>query len=902
MALLHTLVGILLCATICAGGRVPRNMRPRQDAPTTTTTASAAPPTPTICGDLIDDVNQGYNLFYASDVFDCLVSVPFDAAVALRFLDYYNTTMQFQSTLAYLRAPPAGYQQPAVDFQRQLAAIRANVTAGAYRNQYAFEADVQHLVQSLHDAHVYLVGGALSAFAFGSDYTLMTVSVDGVQAPQVYFQEDVARRGQYDISPIVEINGQDAVEYLTQFAAVNAFGSLEPHGDWNQLMYSPIQDVLEYYDTFSGDATFYWGDGLNFTLANGTLIQDWWTALYINPDFTGPLTTGGDFYNYFVLGLLPASYDDVPLPCVWNENITCPAYSNATADGNTTSPSNITSWFNATNGAFPADPAVAQHDLAYGTGGGIVTGYVLDDMSVGVLSIPSFDELGWTVGNFSEAVDKFINISQTQNIAKIVIDLQGNSGGAVGLAFVTFGQFFPQLFPFAGSRRRSHALADVLGTTTTDYWNAISLSGDPDDKYDGEASEWVITDRINALTGRNFTSWAEYYGPVAENGDTFSLVEQYDLGNEEFDWAAFDEWAPVNYVNGVNTSAVPPWNAEDVIILTDGVCSSTCALFLEMMTTQAGVRTVVVGGRPEPGPMQAAGGSRGALAYSGAQLDLDIQQALDDGPTPAAAALLPPLDNTTGLRDSGMYLLTAALNLRDQVRSANYTSTSADGGGVLPLQFAYEAADCRLYWTLDNALNMTRLWADAASAMWPGLPGGPAASCVPGSTGYAAHTTAAPPNAPPDSAATSVAPLPAVEWDYDASPSDAWHDGLEDEGGPTRVAGLTLKHLTECNRADEGKRCPRSQTTCRFVQTTCNNGQPAPGSKSYCVPTCRTSAGCGLASLFCDTSGGTFLDSNSYVKLSRAPGGSTAGSKRLSNGYCVPKPSADANKQFGCPA
>lgn len=494
-------------------------------------------------------------------MFECLVSVPFDEAVALRFLDYYNTTMQFQSTLAYLRNPPATYQQPAVDFSQQLEGIRANVTAGVYRNQYAFEADVQHLVQSLHDAHIYVVGGVLSAFSFGSDYMLMTVSADGVQTPEVYFQDDVANRKQYDISPITKINGQDTVEYLTQFAEVNAFGTLEPHGDWNQIMYNPIQDILQYYDTFSGEATFYWGDGINFTLANGTIVEDYWTALYTNTEFTGPLTTGGDFYNYFVLGLLPASYDNVTLPCYWADT-PCPGIPSTSS---TASP--ITSWSNITGGAFPADPYVAQNDLSYGTGGGIVTGYVLHDMSVGVLSIPSFDELGWTVGNFSDTVSKFINASQTQSVAKIVIDLQGNSGGSVELAFVTFSQFFPQYYPFAGSRRRSHELANVLGTTITNYWDGISLNTDPVDKYNEEASEWVITNRINALTGQNFTSWAEYYGPMAGNGDTFSLVEQYDLGNEEFDWEAFDQWAPTNYVEGVDTSAPPPWKAEDVIIV-----------------------------------------------------------------------------------------------------------------------------------------------------------------------------------------------------------------------------------------------------------------------------------------------------------------------------------------------
>ena len=48
--------------------------------------------------------------------------------------------------------------------------------------------------------------------------------------------------------------------------------------------------------------------------------------------------------------------------------------------------------------------------------------------------------------------------------------------------------------------------------------------------------------------------------------------------------------------------------------LTDGLCSSACAIFMEMMHHSAGVRTVVAGGRPDYGPMQAPSGSRGAEA------------------------------------------------------------------------------------------------------------------------------------------------------------------------------------------------------------------------------------------------------------------------------------------------
>lgn len=42
-----------------------------------------------------------------------------------------------------------------------------------------------------------------------------------------------------------------------------------------------------------------------------------------------------------------------------------------------------------------------------------------------------------------------------------------------------------------------------------------------------------------------------------------------------------------------------PFAAEDIILLYDGYCASTCTLFSEFLRVQAGIRSVTFGGRPE---------------------------------------------------------------------------------------------------------------------------------------------------------------------------------------------------------------------------------------------------------------------------------------------------------------
>jgi len=75
---------------------------------------------------------------------------------------------------------------------------------------------------------------------------------------------------------------------------------IEPHGDWNQLMRSAAQDIQGYQNTFT-TATFYPGDTITFKLENGTNLTEQFQATYYDLGDTGPLQTGGDFYNSFVL-------------------------------------------------------------------------------------------------------------------------------------------------------------------------------------------------------------------------------------------------------------------------------------------------------------------------------------------------------------------------------------------------------------------------------------------------------------------------------------------------------------------------------------------------------------------------------------------------------------------------
>ncbi len=151
-----------------------------------------------------------------------------------------------------------------------------------------------------------------------------------------------------------------------------------------------------------------------------------------------------------------------------------------------------------------------------------------------------------------------------------MIDVQSNGGGQPLLAIDTFKHFFPNIDPFGGSRLRAQHAADVIGQTTTTYFQTLSSTSD--DFTTLIASEWVATERINANTNRTFASWAEFFGPQEYNGDEFTTTQRYNLSNTLFDEAAVGDLVDgfVVYGYGNNSApanAAPPYAAEDIIIV-----------------------------------------------------------------------------------------------------------------------------------------------------------------------------------------------------------------------------------------------------------------------------------------------------------------------------------------------
>ena len=645
-----------------------------------------------------------YVLFLASDAYNCLITAPFNATVASGLVSYYKDLLQFQSTLAYLKDPPPSYQQPAIDVLASLDALEGQVKAGTFTTEYDFEVALQTLIYATHDAHVSLSAGILSIFTFGSPLRIVSVSSNGIELPKIFVPDDLIEASQNDVtwtpSALSSINGLDPTEYLTQFAAANTGDTIDPNADWNQLMSNPTGDVINLLSAFEGSTIFYPGANISFVFENGTNYQNLpWIAGYSDnvDEDTPDLSSGQDLYDYFVLGIIPT---DIPAAASSSSTFAAATSSifSSSADGPTTTPSptpsaSVTpsSWSYA---PFPSNPIVAQPDLGLDNGG-VVTGYFLNDGVTAVLSIPSFEVTGEAALSFSSTIGDFISQTKSAGLTRIIIDLQRNQGGGDLLAIDAFKQFFPSIDPFNGARLRANDFGDALGNTFTTYYNTQQTN---QSFYDALSADiWVASGYLNAATGTNFTSWPEFFGPHPDNGDTFTTIQRDNLSSIIFDENATDDSDTssgiVIYGYGNRSATSPqPFAADQIILLSDAICSSSCATFVELMHHQGGARTVVAGGRPELGPMQFASGSRGAQSYYNVNLDSDIEVAQ------ILNASITPVPQDSSLID--FYINYAQINIKDSIRQ----------GEDFPLQFGYEAADCRIFYTTWTVYNFENLW------------------------------------------------------------------------------------------------------------------------------------------------------------------------------------------------
>ena len=657
---------------------------------------------------------------------DCLSAVPFNASSAKRLIRSIRPYIDWQSTLTELKNPPADYAakvQPPIDIVGGLDKIDAEIDSGSFKNEYDFGWTLYTLIQSAHDGHfAYIPDSVASIFTWGRRVPLVSVSEDGTQLPAVFAFPDVLgmqfKNISYTPSPVVQIDGVDATEFLENLSQL---GSLQDRDAlYNNVFYELAQVSLGISGSATGTFTgggrgrfVYPGATTTLKFANGTeyTMQNYarTTISFRN------ISTGQDLATkWFSWG---NDADEAGIQSEQPETVTVETISSAALDGVT-----------AAAPGYPAPVVAGPQNL--------INGFYINAPGyedVAVLQVPNF--VGSTSAEvpFQRVTQDFIPRALADGKTKLIIDLQANGGGTILQGYDMFKQLFPELDPYGANRFRGIEAIDLIGQSYSAFASQFERVSTKNSTILQAQASYFDYHTDMTVDGKPFSSWEEKFGPEEVNGGEFLVVtthsgyftdSQLDKYTTPSRWNLSD--VHITYSSGginitgygplANVTGPPKFKPENIVLVTDGYCASTCTIFSELMTQQAGVKTIAMGGRSNKNRIQAIGGVKGVNNYQFGYIQQLAQYAVRYTPSLNSSILRTDYYSDLPYNRASS---TPGVNVRDGLRQN-------DTSGVA-LQFVYEEADCRLYYTPEMTVDITSLWKAAADAQW-----GSSGKCVSG--------------------------------------------------------------------------------------------------------------------------------------------------------------------------
>jgi peptidase S41-like protein len=536
---------------------------------------------------------------------------------------------------------------------------------------------------------------------------------------------------------ITRINGQDARAAIEQ-SNLKFSGFQDADSQWNSVFpsYASPNAAL----TVAGSIAFQ-GPSLTLTYENGQeRTQESFAIVRASANLTG-IQTGEDFYNRFCnpdmnpsrgppQGAAPPPPPPAPIP-----NMPGAAPMPVLGPGLTP--------------PLPGYPAPIVRD----SGSNTTSGYFLQGpqySNVAVLSVSSFAPNGDVgsvnyLSDFQRTVETFLVQCRDQGKQRLVVDLSNNGGGFVVAGFDLFAQLFPGSPRFQATNLR---LAEGLVSIARGL-DELPAQMQPASDNERNAIMQLATSALigNFIpgevfrpSGQDFNGVQDILSTVNLNGDTFSAYQQSPLTQPNLEFN----------LTGVGSRSNPPpavFRPEDVVLLTDGTCGSTCTLFAYFAILGLGVKTVVMGGRPQTGPMQAIAGVEGAQVFFFNDIQADAAAILTLNPPERQRELLNTelgeLAKGYAVRRARDPSLAGAVNGKN-----SFMPTDAS----TPLQFLYQPANCRFYYTPQMIKSAEAAWTMAVDATWTNP-----ALCVDGSQMQTNFSTAVDPAfGPLDPAAGNV--------------------------------------------------------------------------------------------------------------------------------------------------
>ncbi|TFK75632.1 hypothetical protein BDN72DRAFT_448111 [Pluteus cervinus] len=600
----------------------------------------------------------------------CLKSFPFNETLRQNVLTNVDRVFNFYNFEEfYLNSPPP-FQESTVDIRKALAKINST----HYHTDYDFNMALYNFVTQLNDGHTRWFPNCYTTFQNLLPAPIVSLSENGVES--VFIVPDLVE--------LVTLLGPDYAKVLEKLKF-----------NWKRLAGARVlaiegQDPRSYIDfvarTVSGNY-----------LDHGVRVNSVYSSYRISGtsfsqrfgDLAGTIGVAQTHLTFKLIAANSTKPEIVSIPYVasiggnpfedkasfWANNCVANEATNghdlkSTVDFTRKKKQPMGSIIDKSQNSAVGLPSEYIPTLPTQPGSeGVIKSYILPDNKTGVMFVGSFEPdnfYGFQLDTVA-AVDSFL----AANVSRVIIDLTNNGGGYVCLGLFLHQYFAGSNMTYGGfeSVNRANPLAQKIlaGSIAFGLDSTISF-------YSGD--NWAFLNDTQMPKDFNYNNPTV---PLVVNGKSNPTSQR------------FHETCQSTYI--MTIPAEPPFPLNNVGIVGNGNCASTCALFSTLMHERHNTKVAMFGGKP--GQKMEYKGMAGNQVLEWVDLDNEIKTAgVKDDP------LAPP-----DLLVSG--------NFRHNWRTAySYLDKS------LPIAYVSELPLLHFPYTKDTYNNPQNLWTFAAGQLF----------------------------------------------------------------------------------------------------------------------------------------------------------------------------------------
>ncbi|CAG8564985.1 3459_t:CDS:2 [Acaulospora morrowiae] len=430
--------------------------------------------------------------------------------------------------------PQPGFTFPSTDIIHDLDALLLN----PYTTDFQFMSDLQSKLFQLKDAHLLFFSNCYNQiFTFDQQLTLYSmVKSDGSQVIKILSDTNDSSLTDCEVT---SIDGLPSMAVLTDFANTQTFTSKDLGVRFNSVLGSIGLEsgsfrISEFTQQFTKRRRLPSEPSHTYTLSCNGAIKTINRSWKISSSYYDGFTNSSSYWNNFCA----ASKFTVP------------------------------SVFNDFNPGQTFDNSLSKGQLVYS--GTFSRFYLIDQIGVAVISTIVADD---DPTSAMQDLANGFNTLSSKGAKKLVLDLSNNSGGSILVSEFICALLFRDTDPAFPRDMRVTDFSKLAIDTATTKNVSDSIFYAP--QYNSFA------------TKQAFSSSSDFIGKnvYTRGGSQVSYTNQFSYTVNS------------NYSQQVlSNQSVLPWASQDMIILSNGICGSSCATISQHLAELNNVKTVAVGG------------------------------------------------------------------------------------------------------------------------------------------------------------------------------------------------------------------------------------------------------------------------------------------------------------------